>query len=176
MFLRAERMADGRRTFPVTEGEPLPTRSSQRIARPIPPVGQVSSSISCAIQKWRRQNPPAFRKSPLTIGDIMLSYRNEWIPFRSPARTALQIAHPPSANALRKTVRVNKRGRGEPPLASFAVFAFIFCNCLTSTGQAPPRQCALFIEHDSSSVSGIFAEAITPRQKPLVRSHQLCPA
>ena len=25
MFLRAERMADGRRTFRLTEGEPLPT-------------------------------------------------------------------------------------------------------------------------------------------------------
>jgi hypothetical protein len=60
-------------------------------------------------QKWWKQNPPPSRNFFRTEGNIMPSCKKEWIPLRSAACTALQIAQPPSANALAKVLRVNHR-------------------------------------------------------------------
>ena len=54
----------------------------------------------------------------------MPSCRKEWIPLRSAACTALQIAQPPSANALAKVLRVNHKPCPGPGCFSSSLLRF----------------------------------------------------
>jgi hypothetical protein len=114
-------------SLPFALASPEPANrasSSQRIAIPKPPVCHAYSSMALAIQKWRRQNPPPSRNFFRTEGNIMPSCRKEWIPLRSAACTALQIAQPPTANALAKVLRVNHRPCPGPDCFSTSLLGF----------------------------------------------------
>lgn len=115
----------GSLSFALASPEPAnDARSLQRIAIPKPPVCQAYSSMALAIQKWWRQNPPPSRNFFRTEGNIMPSCRKEWIPLRSAACTALQIAQPPSANALAKVLRVNHKPCPGPGCFSSSLLRF----------------------------------------------------
>ncbi len=163
--------------FALASPEPAnDARSLQRIAIPKPPVCQAYSSMALAVQKWWRQNPPPSRNFFRTEGNIMPSCRKEWIPLRSAACTALQIAQPPSANALAKVLRVNHRPCPGADCFSSSLFRFKGRTRVEiAIGSGPSRlrpqlqKIAYFEEplpgHDSAT-----------RIHPLVRSHQLRPA
>lgn len=59
LFLRANRQADGERTFRVTEGEPLPTSYGEDLYRNI--FGDASDPVPAAPRGWDEESPPPSR-------------------------------------------------------------------------------------------------------------------
>jgi len=99
----------------------------------------------------------------------MPSYRNEWIPFRSNARTDAQIAHPPSAKALFSALRVNHNPRcGGRPSSIF--FVLVHFKTLPSAGQEHT-----LLHRRPAFILRILAGTMTPRQKSTCQESSAIP-
>lgn len=114
----------------------------------------------------------------------MPSYKNEWIPLRSAARTAVHIAQPPSPNALLRVSRVNHSAGlfsgafsglffGLPKFKSHTPFPQIVDYHHWTSGDQNPH---ILQRIPLLKLCGIVAGAWLRDKNPLVRSHQLRPA